>query len=247
MFEDLEGAVRHARACQAANPWHREAVALGALCLSRQARAFQTKGNTLKASQAYLEALGWAEEGVHQAQSDSRLHHAAITAGLGLAQLARSRGELAVATLDQLSVRAEQALELDPDGPVAQSDWLAVQCLKAMRQADLGQNPQQTLQGALAFYWTRTQEPRPPGLRAAHMVLYWLVALQDTARGQAPDNALAEALKGAGHTVADQRDYLEDLLQFKATQQEHANGGNRSTLRATGSPSAPAPTSTPSA
>jgi len=217
MGEDLGAAVAHARASQEANPWRREATALGSLCLARLAREAQAKGDPVRAGQLYLEALGWAEEGVHQAQSDGGLHHAALNAGLGLANLARQRGDLQVAALDKLAIRAEQALELNPDGSVAQGDWLSIQCLKAMRLADLGRDPQDTLQAALAFYWTRTQEPRPPQLREAHMVLYWLVAARASAQGQPPDAPLAEALKGAGHTLAGPRDYLEDLLHFKAS------------------------------
>jgi serine/threonine-protein kinase len=235
MGEDLTSAVAHARASQEANPWRREATALGSLCLARLAREALATGDRVRAAQLYLEALGWAEEGVHQAQSDGGLHHAALTAGLGLANLALQRGELQVSALDQLAVRAEQALELNPDGAVAQGDWLSVQCLKAMRLADLGRDPQDTLQAALAFYWTRTREPRPPHLREAHMVLYWLVATRASAQGQPPDAPLAEALKGAGHTTAGPRDYLEDLLHFKASLDASRTPHARPNVRATNS------------
>ena len=231
MANDLPAAVLHARASQAANPWRREAIALGSICLSRLARDYQAKGDRLHATQSYLEALGWAEEGVHQAQSDGQLHHAAIAAGLGLANLARVQGELAVTSLDQLSTRAEQALQLNPDGAVAQGDWLSVQCLKAMRLSDLGQNPQQTLQGALAFYWSRTQEPRPPELRAAHMVLYWLVASWESAQGQPPDAAVNEALKNAGHAMNGSRDCLQDLLHLKSALDAARNPGTKPTIQ----------------
>jgi len=113
-------------------------------------------------------------------------------------------------------------------------------CLAAFRQlgdavglGDLGRDPGATLDEALAFYWTRTQDPRPPELRAAHMVLYWLVAARETAHGHAPDAALAEALKEAGHALDAPQDYLTELLKLKANLDAARSTVVRSPIRET--------------
>jgi hypothetical protein len=92
-----------------------------------------------------------------------------------------------------------------------------VQCLKAMYQADQGQAPKETLEKAQAYYWTCTTDPRPPALRNAHMVMYWLMAKRARAKGLPPDAPLAEALKQAGHMPDSDQDYFMEVMDFKAS------------------------------
>ncbi len=190
LANDLPGALAHCRAAEKANPWLREAAALGSRCLSRLARTHLAGGDDAAAATAYREALRWAEDAARQAQSDAGLRHAALVAALGLAELDRARGQLAPETLQQLGARADQGLLINPDGGTAQADWIAVQCLAARDLADAGRDPKPTLDRALAFFWTRTREPRPPALQAAQRMLNSLAT--ERARVQA---ALPRALR----------------------------------------------------
>lgn len=233
MDGDPAGAVEHARTSQEANPWRLEATPLGCLCLIRLARQNLLHGDPQAALRAYREAQQWAQAGLGRAPSCGRLHHAFLAAALGQAALAQNRGGTPAMPLDQLARLAAQALEINPDAPAAQGDWLSVQALRAMAQRARGQDPRGTLEEALAFYWTRTQEPRPPALRVAHMVLYWQMAEREADKGGAPDAPLAEALKDAGHALDSPRDYLGDLLHFKATLETARTPDPRPSLRLT--------------
>ncbi len=213
---NLLQAAREARAALQANPWHLESAVLGSQCLARLARERLDAGDADGARARCQEALDMAREALARGQSEPRLYHAACTAALGLATLALERGTLTPAGLAGLEHDAGQALLLDPGNQDAQTDWLQVRALDAMRLLGLGRDPRPVLDEALRFYWTRTREPRGLDLRVDHMVLYWLQAEADSARGGDPGPALAEALKDPGRAVDRWRDYQGDLLNLKA-------------------------------
>lgn len=206
MGRDLPGALAHCRAAEQANPWLREAGALGSHCLARLARTYLAGGDDASAGSAYREALRWAEDGARQAQSDAGLRHAALVAAMGLAELDRARDQLTRETVQALVARAEQNLLINPDGGTAQADWISVQCLVARHQADAGLDPKPTLDRALAFYWTRTQDPRPPALHAAQRMLNGLTTERDRPRTRP---TLPRTIKASGHVP----DGLSDMIR----------------------------------
>ncbi|NTV75987.1 MAG: hypothetical protein HGA66_17510, partial [Holophaga sp.] len=134
------------------------------------------------------------------------LRHAALVAAVGLAELDRARGQLTRETVQALIARAEQSLLINPDGATAQADWISVQCLAAQHQADAGLDPKPTLDRALAFYWTRTQDPRPPALHAAQRMLNGLTTERDRARTRL---ALPRTIKASGRMP----DELSDMIR----------------------------------
>jgi serine/threonine protein kinase len=213
-----------------ANPWHLESAILGCDSLVRLARERLDAGDADGAEASYQEALDLTRDALARGQSEPRLHHAACTAALGLAAIALDSGDLTQACLGELEQRTDLALVLDPDNQDAQSDWLQVRTLKAMRLRGLGQDARPVLDLALQFYWTRTREPRNLDLRMDHMVLYWLQAERDFERGEDPGPSLAEALKDPGHTVTRFRDFQGDLLNFKARVEASRGQDPRTTL-----------------
>lgn len=213
---DWARAAGAARKALAANAWHLDSAVLGSESLLELARGRLDAGDTDGAETRCQEAMDLAETALAKGQSDPRLHHLRLAAGLGLADLALDRGVLSEGTVAALGRQAELELQLDPGRQAAQSDWLQVASLKAMRLLGLSRDPRAVLDQALQFYWTRTGEPRGMDLRMDHLVLYWLQAERDFARGEDPGPALTEALKDPGHTVARGRDHLGDLLNLKA-------------------------------
>jgi serine/threonine-protein kinase len=213
---DLPGALAQARAAQEANPWSREPAILGTQCLNRLGMEALRRGDGVQAAGTFQEALDWSGGALRKAPSDGELLHAALTAALGLAHLQRQQGTLTQDSFAPLEARATQGLLLNTDAPTAQADWIAVQCLRAMHLEDRRQDAGGTLQAALAFYWTHTRAPRPPGLREAHMVLYYLLARQEAAQHRPSGAHLTEALKEAGHSFSYPKDYLQDLQAFRS-------------------------------
>jgi tetratricopeptide (TPR) repeat protein len=209
-------AVEQARAALKANPWHLESAILGSGTLSLMARRRLDAGDVDGAEARYQEALELARSALTRGQSEPRLHHALCTAALGLAALDLERGDLSARSLDELEQVAGQGLLLDADNQDAQSDWLQVRALKALRLWGLGQDPRGVLDQALHFYWTGTRDPRSIELRMDHLILYWLQAERDFARNEDPGPSLTEALKDPGHAVTRFRDFQGDLLNFKA-------------------------------
>jgi len=209
-------AVEKARKALEANPWHLESAALGSQALARMAKERLDSGDANGAEARYQEALDLAQAALQRAQSEPRLHHAACAAALGLATVAMENGGLALRGLEGLERQADQALALDAENQDAQSDWLQVRTLKALCLWGRGQDPRPVLDQALQFYWGRTREPRSAELRTDHLILYWLQAERDFAKGEAPSPSLTEALKDPGHTVTRSRDFQGDLLNFKA-------------------------------
>jgi len=199
-----------------ANPWSMESAVLGAGSLALLAKARLDAGDTEGAELSYQEALDLANGSLALSQSCPRLHHAACAAALGLAAIDLERGDLTQTRVANLLRQADRALEIDPDNQPAQSDWLQMRTLKALRLRGLGQDTRPALDEALQFYWSRTREPRNLDLRMDHMVLYWLQAERDFDQNGDPGPSLAEALKDPGHTFTRYRDFLGDLLNFKA-------------------------------
>ena len=213
---DYLQAAEEARAGLEANPWHLDSAILASQSLALLAKERLDAGDSDGAEARYQEALDTARSALARGQSEQRLQHACCSAALGLAAAALERGELAPGSLADLERQTDQQLRLDPDDQDAQSDWLQVRALRAMAMWGLGQDPRAVLDQALQFYWTRTVEPRGLGLRMDHMVLYWLQAERDFALGEDPAPSLTEAMKDPGHTVTRFRDFLGDLLNFKA-------------------------------
>jgi len=213
---DLPLAVEKARKALEANPWHLESAALGSRVLSAMAKERQDSGDANGAEARYQEALDLARTALERGQSDPRLHHAACAAALGLATVAMENGDLAPRGLEGLERQADLALQLDSENQDAQSDWLQVRTLRALCLWSRGQDPRPVLDQALQFYWARTREPRSVDLRMDHLILYWLQAERDFAKGEDPSPSLTEALKDPGHTVTRFRDFQGDLLNFKA-------------------------------
>jgi serine/threonine-protein kinase len=214
--DDLTQALAQARAAQEANPWWRDTTALGARCLNRLGLEALRCGDETRALEAFREALAWSERTLQRAPSDTDLVHSALGAALGLAHLQRRQGALAPESLAPLEFRANQALLLNPEAPVAQADWLSIQCLRALRLEDQGRDAGNTLQSAMTYFRTHTRTPRPPCLREAHMMLFLLLAKHEAARNRSAGQALAEALQDAGHSVSYPKDYFQDLQEFRA-------------------------------
>jgi len=210
-------AAQAARAALEASPWHLESAVLAATSLAHLARERMDAGDPGGAEARYQEAQDLARDALARGPSAPRLYHACTVAGLGLAATALERGSLRPEALEELEHWTDQQLLLDPGRPEAQSDWLQVRGLKALCLLGRGQDPQPVLDRAQHFLWTRTREPRGPELRGDHMVLYWLQAERDAARHEDPAPALAEAMKDAGHTPGQFRDFLGDLLLFQAS------------------------------
>ncbi|HLO66785.1 MAG TPA: serine/threonine-protein kinase [Holophaga sp.] len=206
--------VRIARAGWAAYPFRATTVWVGCEALMAQGRANWEAGKSAEAARRFLEAQAWAEEALRRAPSDADLHHVRLSAARALATQALAQGRIPPKDLERLSAFAEEALILDPTRPRAQADWLQVQALEARARAAQGRDPGPVLQKALAFYWSRTREPRRASLQGAHMVLYLLAAEQEAARGRAPDAFLQEAWKNPGHVKEGPMDHLERLQAF---------------------------------
>ncbi|MDR3670437.1 MAG: serine/threonine-protein kinase [Holophaga sp.] len=214
--DDQPRALELAKAALKANPWHLDSAVLASGTLSLEARQHLDAGDSDGAEARYREALDLARGALAKGQSDPRLHHASATAALGLAAVALENGDLTQRRLEDLEQQTSQALRLDPGNQDAQSDWLQVRALKAMRLWGLGQDPRPVLDQALQFYWAQTREPRGLELRMDHLILYWLQAERDFQRGEDPAPSLTEALKDPGHTATRFRDFQGDLLNFQA-------------------------------
>jgi serine/threonine-protein kinase len=230
---DFTQAASAAHASFLTHPWHYESASTEALSLCALGRQKYEAGDLAGAERSYRDAMEAARRFLALGQSDESVHHAFLLAGRGLAYLQRLGGTLTLATLDQLLGHGRNALNLDPDHPGLQDDFLALSILKATRMAELGQDPGPEVDAALAFLATRVQEPASPELRADRMLVNWVAAETRFARGEDPGPALREALKDAGHTTFMHRDFLGDLLNFKARVEAAQGLDPRPTLEAT--------------
>ena len=213
---DYARAAGLAQATLRGNAWHMESATLASLSLSALAAQRAEQGDPVEAESRYREALATARTALARGQGFETLHHAETTAALGLAALALERGDLALATLDELQRRTQQVLLLAPEDPQAQSDWLRGHALKVMRMQDLGVDPRRELEEGLRFFWTRTREPRTVDLRIEHMVLYLQQAEWEARHDRDPWPSITESMRDAGHAVGRHRDFYGDLLNLKA-------------------------------
>ncbi len=214
MDGDDDTALAQARACMAANPYRVTGVWLGCQALHRKAGALERAQDGAGAARLYREALAWATEALHWAPSDPELHHASVQAREALLRLDLAQGRASRAEGGALFALAEAGLRLNPADPMLQADWLRAKVLEARICIQAGSDAGPSLREAMAFYWTRTREPRPAALRGAHMILYTLAAEQEAAQGRSPHAALQEAWKNAGHVLEGPTDHLERLQRF---------------------------------
>jgi serine/threonine-protein kinase len=229
---DYARAAALARTALESDPWHLDSAVLAAQALLLEARAADAAGDTGSATAALRQSLELTQEALPRSPSEPRLLQARCSAQQGLATAALERGELSAAQMQELERSAGQALQVDPDGPGAQSAWLQAGALKALWLAARGRDPRPALDQAAEFYWGRTREPRGLDLRMDHLELYWLLAESAAAHGEDPGAALAEALKDPGHTSARHRDRLGDLLNLKARREADRGLDPRPTLEA---------------
>lgn len=210
----FEDAVRMARAGWKSHPYRITTAWVGCEALLAQGRAHWEAGRNEEAGRLFREAEAWAAEALRRAPSDADMHHVRLSITLALAGQALGKGKVPPGDIARLSAYAEEALLLDPTQPRAQTDWLMARTLEARALAAEGRDPGPVIQKALAFYWSRTREPRRAGLQGAHMVLYLLAAEQEAAHGRAPEAFLQEAWKNPGHVKEGPLDHLERLQAF---------------------------------
>jgi serine/threonine-protein kinase len=223
-------AVSHAR--HLASPWRFKSAGLEAECLTTQARQQLEEGSLAQARALLQQAMTEARLALAVGHSDPDLHHAYFTAARALAALDLEWGSLSLPFLADLEAESTQALRLDPEDPRLQDDWVAFRWLKAMRLADLGQDPEPDLTAARDFLGTWAREPLAPALKADRMLVYWQLAEREFARRQDPGPDLTEALKTSGHTAFLFQDYFWGVLNFKARMEAARGADPRPTLEA---------------
>jgi serine/threonine-protein kinase len=228
--QDYARAVERAHAAMVALPWQSGPPVMASLSLTALGRQGFEASDPLLAEARYGEAMEVAEEGLERSPGEESVHHAYLLAARGLASLQLGRGELAIGTLDNLQQACDKALRVNPGHPDLQDDRLALGILKAKRLADLGADPGPELDAALAFMAAWTREPLSPALRADRMLLHWLRAELAFRQGADPGPALAQALRDPGHTLFLGRDYLGEILNFKARVEASQGADPRPTL-----------------
>jgi serine/threonine-protein kinase len=199
-----------------AAPWHWEAAVLESISLRSMGRKEQDAGNLAKARTRYGEGMAAARAALAVGQSDPALYHAYFSSARALAGLDLECGYPLETRLPELQVTSDQALRLNTTDPELQDDWLAVRMLKVWRLLLVGQDPEPELAAARSFLETRAQEPFTTRLRVDRMLIYWQTAEREFRLGGDPGPALTEALKTSGHTPFLVRDFLWEVLNFKA-------------------------------
>jgi len=139
-----------------------------------------------------------------------------MLAARGLASLRLRQKALSPGFLETLRQAGDRALRLDPENPDLQDDRLFVSILKAQWLESLGEDPKPELDAADQALAALSREPLSAALRADRMLVRWLWARRAFRRGEDSGPALAEALRDPGHTPFLDRDYLGDILNFKA-------------------------------
>ena len=211
---DYGKAAAQARVGILGRPW--QSARLESLCLTALGRQGFEAGDDLLAEARYGEAMEVAQRFLEADPSDEPIRHAYLLAARGLAQLMLDRKQPVLPFLRDLQGFSARAFQANPEDPELQDDWLAICVLQAMAQADLGQDPDPGLRAALAFLGTRAQPPLTVELRADRMLLQWQRAEWAFRHGRDPGPALAQALADPGHTPFLGRDYLGEVLNFKA-------------------------------
>ena len=221
--KDFAKSAERARDAGADQPWSRGPAVLAALSLTELGRQGLEAGDALLAEARFEEAMDLARDRLEQSPSDEALHHAYLLAALSLAALRLDRQQLSGPFLESLQLFNDRALGLNPANPDLQDDRLQLGILKARRMEDLGMDPEPELDSALRFMTAWARPPLSAPLRADRMLIHWLRAAWAFRQGVDPEPALAEALRDPGHTPFLDRDYLGEILNFKA-QVEAAQG-----------------------
>jgi len=216
MQKDYLRGAASSRAAFVAGPWRYLAEAMESSCLTASAHQDLELGNLPQARQNYQQALAAGNGALALGRSDQAAFHATFQAARGLAALDCEQGVLPLGFLPGFQASCDQALRLDPDDPELQDDWLALRWLQAMALSGLGRDPTIELEAAKLFLGNGLREPLSAALRADRMVVFWQIAEWDFKQGRDPGPALAEALKTSGHTPFLSRDYLWEVLNFKA-------------------------------
>jgi serine/threonine-protein kinase len=198
------------------HPWHYESASIEAISLAALGTQSFEAGDLGGARERYDEAMAAARRFLAVGPSDAFLHHLYFRGARGLAGLGLEQGSLDLAFLDALQKACESAQRLDPDDPELQDDRLFLGYLKGSRLADLGRDPGPELAAARAYLETRVAVPLSPELKADRMLLLWRLAENEFRRGRDPGPLLAEALREPAATPFLSRDYLAELLLFKA-------------------------------
>ena len=229
--QDYRRAATSAQSAFLARPWLFEAAAVESFALTNLGQRQFDSGNVRGAEASYRAAMAAAQQFIAIGHCDPFSHHAYLVAAQRLASAQAYRGKLSLAFINDLRLRCERALSLDPTRKELQDDWLLISLLKAWQLQNLGRDSGPGLDGALAFLHTWAREPVPVEFRADRMLLHLRLAERSLSRGEDPQADLAEALRDLGHTASFRhRDFLGDVLNFKARVELHRGLDPRPTL-----------------
>jgi serine/threonine-protein kinase len=214
--EDYASAATMAGAVARSSPWDGDAVKLEAESHIAMAIQRQEAADLPGAEAECRAAMAVAQRFLDAARSDESAYHAYLLAARWLVAIQGDRGRFEPGLMATFEAQCEHALRLNPDNPGLQEDWLGLRFLKV--HCSHGQAPgcDQDLNAALVFLGGRLQEPLPPALRQARMLILWAVAEQDLSHGRDPGPALAEALKSQAPAPFLRREYLSEVLATKA-------------------------------
>ena len=216
LARDYPQAAAASHAVFLAAPWRWEAAALEVDSLRAMGKQQLNAGELARAIASYQAALTAAKGALAIGQSDPALYHSCFMAARALGALLTERGGLSAPFMEANQAASDRALRLDPDDPDLQDDWAMFRWQDAMRLLQLGKDPEHQLEAARTFLETRTREPLTVRLRATRMLVYWQLAEREFSRGLDPGPDLTEALRTAGHTPFLLRDYLWEVMNFKA-------------------------------
>ena len=230
---DFPAAAASAHAAFIARPWLFEAASVESMALTSLGQQQFESGDLLAAEASYRKAMAAAQRFMAIGHSDQFSYHAYLLAGQRLASSQAYRGRLSPAFIDDLRARCERALSLDPTVQELQDDWLLITLLKAWQLQNLGRDSGPELDAALVFLRTWGRDPLPVEYRADRMLLHLRLAERSHGRGEAPPPDLDAAMRDLGHTVSFRhRDFLGDVLNFKARLEAERGADPRPTLAA---------------
>jgi serine/threonine-protein kinase len=230
-LRDYAKAAARAHASFMEHPWHFESATIEALSLSALGRQHYDAGDLAGAEGRYQEAMAAARRFIAVGHSDAFIYHVYFQAAERLAYLQASRGQLALAFLDDLTRQCEQAQILDPTQPDLQDDRVLFLLLRAMRLWESGRDPGTDLDSAQVFLDTWARAPLSVPLRADRMWLRWRQAEQSFAESGEPIPDLGTVLSDPGHTnLFRPRDLLPEILNFKARVEASQGKDPRPTL-----------------
>ena len=230
-LRDYPRAAACAHASFLAHPWHYESATIESLSFSALGRQLYDAGDLRGAAASYRKAMAAAQAFIQVGHSDEHCYHAYFLAGCRLAGLQASQGRCSPAFIERLGALCQEALVLDPTQPELQDDWVTIIGMKIVRQRELGRDAGPDLDADLAYLNTWAREPLTVELRAHRMLTHWFLAQRSLARGEDPGPDLDRALKDLGHTASFlHRDYLGNVLNFKARVEMHRGQDPRPTL-----------------